>query len=101
MKDKQNIAVNVMLVMITFFLGMIGWNLRTLNANVEKLLIQDNVKAEQIVNIRNTVSKNTFRIEQLEQMKVPATANRYTKAEADNEHLKLKEWVNRNFQRKE
>jgi TolA-binding protein len=89
------------MVLLIFVLGIFTFQIRNLGAKVERLLIRDSSKDIQILNNQKQISKNQFRIEQIEQMKVPATGNRFTKKDAQIMELNIKEWTKENFVRKE
>ena len=104
MTDKINKQLNILSIfmgLLVFVLGIFTLQIRSLGSKVEKLLIKDSSKDIQILNNQKQISKNQFRIEQIEQMKVPATGDRFTKKDAQIMELNIKEWTKENFVRKD
>lgn len=92
-----NTVNTVLLSFMTFILSIMAVNLKTMNDKLEKVMVENGGQEAIIENNRVTISKNTFRIEQLEQMKSPATSDRFTARDAENLELKVKSWTRDNF----
>lgn len=103
MKEMSKSVVGVissLLALLIFVLGLFTYQIRELNGKVEQLLIKDSSKDIMIMNNQKSISKNTFRIEQLEQMKVPATGNRFSQDDAKIMEMNIKNWTQQNFEPK-